>query len=142
MTQPRVLLVDDNVEFVTTLAERMQLRGLTVTAVTSGGDAIDRIEHKVFDVVVLDLRMPGMDGIETLRRIKELNDEVQIVILSGHATIELGVEAMKLGALDFVLKPVDIDLLLSKISLAQARRLILEEEHNEQKIKDILARHI
>lgn len=143
MLKAKVLLVDDNAEFVETLAERLEIRGLETEAVTSGEAALEKVKAKRFDAVVLDIRMPGLDGIETLKCIKELNDEVQIILLSGHATIEIGVEAMKLGALDFMVKPVDdIDALVEKIHVAQAKRVVLEEQHNEEKINDILSRMV
>ncbi|GAB6175667.1 response regulator [Desulfobaculum senezii] len=139
MTGVNVLLVDDNKDFVETLAERLRTRGMDATAVYNGRSAVDAIDARRYDAVVLDLQMPDMDGLETLRRIKEHNDEVQIILLSGHATVELSVEAMKLGALDFMEKPADFDTLVKKITVAQAKRLVLEEEHNNEKIQSILS---
>lgn len=140
MSNVNVLLVDDNRDFAMTLAERMETRGMNAVTVFEGKDALEAAEKKRFDAVVLDLQMPGMDGLETLKRLKKLNDELQIILLSGHATVELSVEAMKLGALDFIEKPADFETLIDKISVAQAKRMVLEEEHNNVKIKQILSR--
>ncbi|NJB67801.1 DNA-binding NtrC family response regulator [Desulfobaculum xiamenense] len=140
MADVNVLLVDDNKDFVETLAERMQARGMNAAAVFDGGQALAAAEARRYDAVVLDLQMPGMDGIETLKRLKEMNDELQIILLSGHATVQLTVEAMKLGALDFMEKPVDLATLVEKIRVAQAKRMVLEEAHNNEKINDILSR--
>ncbi|GAB6175669.1 response regulator [Desulfobaculum senezii] len=140
MVNAHVLLVDDNIDFVNTMAERLRMRELDVSTATNGHDALEMVDCECFDAVVLDMQMPGLDGIETLKRIKAKNDEVQIIILSGHATVQISVEAMKLGALDFMEKPVDMDALLERIRKAQAKRAVLQEKHNEEKIQDILAR--
>lgn len=140
MSNVNVLLVDDNRDFAMTLAERMETRGMNAVPVFEGKDALEAAEKRRFDAVVLDLQMPGMDGLETLKRLKKLNDDLQIILLSGHATVELSVEAMKLGALDFIEKPADFETLIEKISVAQAKRMVLEEEHNNVKIKQILSR--
>ncbi|MFK4766083.1 response regulator [Desulfobaculum sp. SPO524] len=140
MVNAHVLLVDDNIDFVNTMAERLRMRELKVSTATNGRDALEMVDCECFDAVVLDMQMPGLDGIETLKRIKAKNDEVQIIILSGHATVQISVEAMKLGALDFMEKPVDMDALLERIRKAQAKRAVLQEKHNEEKIQDILAR--
>lgn len=140
MMAVHVLLCDDNKEFVDTLAERLQTRSFNVHVAYDGPSALKLAEERRFDAVVLDLQMPGMDGLETLERLKEFNEDLQILLLSGHATIQLGIEAMKLGAMDFMEKPVDIDLLTDKICVAQAKRLVLEEKHNEERVKEIIAR--
>lgn len=133
----KVLLVDDEVEFTEALAERMQARGLSVDTVDSGEAALEAVKGKDFHAVILDLAMPGMDGIETLRRLRKENPDLQIIVLSGRATVQKGVEAMKLGAMDLLEKPADIKEIIEKIEQAKGRRSILMAKEFEQRIKDI-----
>ncbi len=135
----RILLVDDEKEFVEALAERMQSRGIAVSTATSARDGIKLAQQQVYDAVVLDLQMPEMDGIETLKALKESNPNLQVILLTGHATVEKGIQAMKLGAMDFIEKPAELAVIIEKIKEARARRMILVEKDNENMIKDILA---
>jgi two-component system OmpR family response regulator len=134
----RVLLVDDDEEFVETLAERMRHRDMDVATTTSGKDALEKVSDDPYDVVVLDLLMPGMDGLEALARIKRRRPDVQVILLTGHATVEKSVEAMKTGAMDFIEKPVDLDALTDIIHQAKARKMILLDQESEEKIREIL----
>lgn len=134
----KVLLVDDEEEFLKTLAERLSLRGLKVTTATSGKEALSSIEGKAFDLIVLDLAMPGMDGIESLKRIKEKQPDAEIIMLSGQGSIRTSIEAMKLGACDFLQKPVDINNLLEKVSAAKDKRMLMLETKNISEIEKIL----
>lgn len=134
----RVLLVDDEQEFLDTLSERMTNRGLEVSKATTGKQALQKVEEENFDAVILDMMMPDMNGIETLKVLKLKNPELQIILLTGHATVEKGLEAMKLGAMDFIEKPADIDTLMDKIHKAQARKIVLVEEHNKERIRQII----
>ncbi|MDR2551145.1 MAG: response regulator [Desulfobulbus sp.] len=115
-----VLLVDDDEEFLAILAERLTIRGLEVTTAASGRAALDLFGTAWFKVVVLDLQMPDMDGLEVLERLVALNPVQQIIVLTGHATVTKGVRAMKLGAADLLEKPVDIRELVEKIKSAAA----------------------
>ncbi|MCJ7616713.1 MAG: response regulator [Desulfobacterales bacterium] len=124
----RMLLVDDEDDFRTTLANRLKLREIDITDVASGNEAIDLVRQKSFDVAVIDVKMPGIDGIETLKQIKQLQPAIEIVMLTGHASIESGMEAMKLGAFDYVMKPCDIDELLIKTGDAYQHKLLKEKE--------------
>jgi DNA-binding NtrC family response regulator len=133
-----VMLVDDEEKFLDVLSDRLEARGLRVNTVTSGEDAIDEVEGKNFDAIIVDLAMPGIDGIETLRRIKEKRPDLEIIMLTGHGTVQSGVEAMKLGAEDFLEKPVDINVLLEKISEAKHKRMIVLEKKHEKELKDII----
>ncbi|WP_147822452.1 response regulator [Salidesulfovibrio onnuriiensis] len=135
----KVLLIDDEVEFLKNLSERMTLRGMNVTTASSGAEAVKSLEAEGYDAIVLDLQMPGMDGIEVLRRIREVSSTMQVILLTGHATLEKGVEAIKLGAMDFMEKPADIDVLTEKIKKAQAKKMVLVESETEAKMKDIMA---
>ena len=113
-----ILLVDDEVAFANTLAQRLQLRGLKVRLAYNGEQALSTIREVGSDVVVLDLRMPGMDGMEVLKEIKKGNPEIQVIILTGHGTERDAEQAKKFGGFDFLNKPVDIDTLEQKIKSA------------------------
>lgn len=134
----RILLVDDEEEFITALGKRLEARNLKVKAATSGERAIEIVDNEAVDVIVLDLAMPGMDGLEVLRRIKGDHPEAEIIMLTGHATIEKSVEAMKLGAEDFLEKPVDIKELLEKIQEAKNKRVLVLQEKSKAEIELIL----
>ena len=138
MSDCKVLLVDDEVDFVDVLAERLEARGLSVQKTNSGEDALAAAERTVFDAIVLDMAMPGMDGIETLEGLLEINPDLQVILLTGRATLEQAVAAIRLGALDLLEKPADIDTLVSKIEMAATKRWSLEEKRIEQKVADIV----
>ncbi len=138
MASERVLLVDDEVEFVEALAERMRSRGLTVETATNGAEALERAAHTVFDAVVLDLAMPGMDGIEVLRRLLADHPDLQVMLLTGQGTVRTAVEATRLGAVDVFEKPTDVATLLQRIREARAARLAREEQRTEAEIERIL----
>jgi len=123
-----MLLVDDEDDFRTTLANRLKLRKVDVTDVASGNEAIELVRQKSFDVAVIDVKMPGIDGIETLKQIKQIQPAMEIVMLTGHASIESGIEAMKLGAYNYIMKPCDIDELLIKTGDAYQHKLLKEKE--------------
>ena len=128
-----MLLVDDEDDFRTTLANRLKLRKIDVTDAGSGNEAIELVKQKSFDVAVIDVKMPGIDGIETLKQVKQLQPSIEIVMLTGHASIKSGMEAMKLGAYDYVMKPCDIDELLIKTEDAYQHRLLKEKEGTRTK---------
>jgi DNA-binding NtrC family response regulator len=134
----KVLLVDDEEDFLETLADRMRTRGMTVDTSSSAIDAIKRIDTESYDAIILDLMMPGMDGLEALKIVKERRPELQIILLTGFGTLEKGIEAMKLGATDFVEKPADLESLTQKIKNAHAKKMILVEKQTEEKIRKIM----
>ncbi len=134
----KILLVDDEEEFVKALGERMRNRGMNVSETTSPSEAIKKVESESFDAVILDLQMPEMDGLEALAALKKKQPELQIILLTGHATVEKGIEAMKLGAMDLVEKPADLKTLTEKIKKAQAKKMILVEKKTEERIKSII----
>ena len=134
----KVLLVDDEEEFVETLAERMRSRGMDVSTSNSGADALQLVDEEDFDVVVLDLKMPGIDGLEALKRIKHRRPDIQVVLLTGYASVADGVEAIKEGALEFLEKPVDLASLTDAIHKAKATKMVLVEKETEEKIREIL----
>jgi DNA-binding NtrC family response regulator len=138
MAKDRVLLVDDEVNFLEALAERMRMRGLEVTCARSGREALTAVEEATFDAVVLDLAMPGLDGLETLRRLRQMQPELQVMILSGRATVQTAVEATRLGATDIFEKPTDVDTLVQRIRSARAARLAHDDEVSQEHIDEIM----
>jgi DNA-binding NtrC family response regulator len=134
----KVLLVDDEEDFLSTLSERLETRGLKVTTAASGEQALAKTDKESFDLIVLDLAMPGLDGLETLKRIKAKQPEAEIIILSGQGSIKTSIEAMKAGAEDFMEKPVNITDLLDKISDAKDKRLQVLQTKSVKDIEKIL----
>ncbi len=118
MTSINALLVDDEEEFVTTLCERLALRGIKARVATDGEQALREVEADPPDVVVLDVMMPGLKGTEVLRRIKAMRPRVQVILLTGHGSARDGIEGMKLGAFDYLMKPLKIEDLLAKLAEA------------------------
>ncbi len=114
----RVLLIDDEEEFRKTLATRLRMRNLEITEAGSGPVAIEAMTREVFDVVVLDLRMPGMDGIDTLMHLKKVQPRTEVIMLTGHASVESAIDGMQQGAFDYLMKPCDINELILKIQSA------------------------
>jgi DNA-binding NtrC family response regulator len=138
MSSARVLLVDDEKEFTDTLSERLRMRGLEVFTASSGKQALDLAGQHRFDAVILDLQMPGMDGIETLKYLLAADTDQQVIVLTGHGSISKSVEALKAGAAEFFEKPIDIQMLTEKIGDAAANRLTLLQERSAQAIEDVL----
>jgi DNA-binding NtrC family response regulator len=136
----KVLLVDDEEDFLEIMAERMHARGMIVKTCTSAEEAFKKIANENFDAIILDFMMPGVDGMRALKEIKAKSPESQIILLTGHATIEKSVEAMKAGASDFLEKPADLKALEQKIKDASARRMVIVEKQAEERIKDVLRR--
>ncbi len=130
MNAPFVLLVDDEVPFVETMTKRLTKRNLRVLMSHSGQEALEKME-KGIDVVILDVKMPGMDGIETLGEIKKVYPLVEVIMLTGHATVETAIEGMKLGAYDYLMKPCDLEQLMLKVEQATKKK-----RDHEEKIKD------
>ena len=114
----RLLIVDDEEQFVEALSERLSMRNYDVTTSLSGEDAIEKITNFNFDVVILDVRLPGIDGTEVLRKIKSLKPLIEVIMLTGHGTVEMAIEGMKLGAFDFLMKPCETEDLTVKIEKA------------------------
>ena len=123
-----VLLVDDETEFLETLVKRLKKRRLNISGVKSGEEALVVAGERGIDVVVLDVRMPGIDGIQTLKKLKEINPLIEVIMLTGHASLEVAVEGMESGAFDYLMKPIDIDELLYKIEDAYKKKKIQEEK--------------
>lgn len=126
MDAPKVMLVDDEVEYIETLLKRLKKRGLEITTANEGRAALDLLESDSPDVVVLDVKMPGIDGLDVLKEIKSRHPLVEVIMLTGHANVEVAIEGMELGAFDYLMKPMDIDELLYKIQDAHQKKTIQE----------------
>jgi DNA-binding NtrC family response regulator len=127
----RVLIVDDEVDFVETIVKRLIDRGLEVAGVHSGLEALDLLDKRDFDVVILDVKMPGMDGIETLRAMKKKSPLTEVIMLTGHGSVESGIQGLQLGAYNYVMKPVPLNDLLKQMTQAYERKLIEEERERQ-----------
>jgi len=126
MDKFKVMIVDDELDFLETIIKRLKARKIEVTGAESGQRAFEILAGQDIDVIVLDVKMPGMDGIETLRAIKERKPLTEVIMLTGHASVESGIQGMQLGAFDYVMKPVALDELLEKMRQAYERKLIQE----------------
>ena len=118
MDNANILLIDDENEFVETLAERLELRGYVPKLARDGESGISMVTNGTFDIVILDLMMPGLSGLDTLRQIKTIDNTLPVILLTGHGSTKDGIEGMRIGAFDFLMKPLDINELLEKIKLA------------------------
>lgn len=136
--EARVLLVDDEQDFLETLSSRLEVRGLKVSAVTSGEQAVAEAKQQDYDAIIVDLSMPGIDGLETLKRIKADNPNAEIIMLTGHGSVQSGVEAMKLGAGDFLQKPVELSELMSKIGEAKDKKMLVLQKKSQEELRKIL----
>lgn len=132
----RILIVDDEPSFAQGLAERLELRGYDVATAWTGEDAVDMIGRYLFDVVILDVALPGMGGMEVLEEIKRLKPLTEVIMLTGHATVETAIQGMKSGAYDYLTKPYELDDLVTKIERARARKAAAEEQHRAARALD------
>ena len=138
MAIAKILLVDDEVPFVDTMIKRLTKREMDVLPAYDGKGALDKLKDDPrVEVVILDVKMPGMDGIETLGEIKRAHPLVEVIMLTGHATVESAIEGLKKGAFDYLMKPCDIDLLVSKVAEAAAKKRRHEEKIIEAQLRKI-----
>ena len=143
MSIANVLLVDDETEFVETFSERLELRNLRILKAFNGEEALQALEkNHDLEVVILDVKMPGMNGIETLAEIKKKFPLVEVIMLSGHSTVESAIEGMKKGAFDYLMKPCDMDQIIAKVSEAVAKKHQHEEKIIQARLKEITSRRI
>jgi two-component system, OmpR family, response regulator len=122
MEKFRVLVVDDEDDFRDTLIKRLETRKVPVTGVAGGEEALSLLKEQDFDVIVLDVKMPGKDGIETLQEMKKLKPQLEVILLTGHASVESGIQGMRMGAFDYIIKPTPLDELLDKMQQAFDRK--------------------
>lgn len=128
MDKMKLMLVDDEERLLSSIAKLLSKKGIDVVTATSGAEAIEKLKHQTIHVVILDVKMPGMDGNETLVEIKRLFPMVEVIMLTGHATVESAVDGLKFGATDYLMKPIGIDELIQKAEEAFEKRVRLEEK--------------
>jgi len=139
MQQPTILVVDDEGDFLETLMNRLKKRKIAALGCASGEEALRLVKENPFDVVVLDIKMPGgMDGIQTLREIKKVRPETEVILLTGHASLETSMEGMQAGAYDYLLKPIRLEDLLEKLAQALERKGSPEHRAQSQEIRKLL----
>ncbi len=136
----RVLIVDDEKDFVEMFSLRLQAQGEKVSTAYSGKEALAVLGQTIIDVVILDIRMPGMDGIDTLKQIKTLFPLVEVIMLTGHGSTETAVEGMKLGAFDYLMKPADFEDIKIKIENARKRKDEQEERIRQAEVRLLVRR--
>ena len=142
MTAPLIMLVDDEVPFVEIMAKRLNKRDIKTISAFSGQECLDRLKtNQPLDVIILDVKMPGMDGIETLKKIKYEAPLIEVIMLTGNATIQVAIDGMKLGAYDFLMKPCDIEKLVSKVQIATQKKRDHEKKIEEAKKQETLAKY-
>jgi DNA-binding response OmpR family regulator len=128
MVKMRIMLVDDEERFLQTTQKLLSKNGFEAITAASGRLCLQKLAQELVHVVILDVKMPGMDGVETLRRIKQQFPMTEVIMLTGHATAESAVEGMKSGATDYLVKPADIEVLIAKAEAAFNRRMELESK--------------
>ncbi|MFH0813813.1 MAG: response regulator [Pseudomonadota bacterium] len=131
--KPRVLIVDDEEAFRSALGKRLAVRGLEVNTVGSGKEALEELRNKPYDVILLDVKMPGMSGIEALAEIKKINPLLEVIILTGHASVDVAVEITKLGGYEYLIKPYPLEDLMEKVDAAFERKVAREERVRKDK---------
>jgi len=131
MDNPKVLLVDDEAEFLEPVAIRLKRRLIPCSTAQTGERALQLLKEERFDCAVVDVRMPGMDGLELLRRMRKEFPKVPVILLTGHASVELGIQGMELGAFDYLMKPIDLDELLDAIRRAAQNMTIAPGKTDE-----------
>ncbi len=127
MEKIRVLIVDDEEDFVETIVKRLKDRGLDAVGAGGGAEALEWCESREFDVIILDVKMPRMDGIATLKELKKKCPLTEVIMLTGHGSVDSGVKGLQLGAYNYIMKPAPLDELLKQISQAYERRIIEQE---------------
>ncbi|MBA3029908.1 MAG: response regulator [Proteobacteria bacterium] len=132
-----VLLVDDEAAFLETLVKRLNKRGLNVLEAHDAKAGLAILNREAVDIVVLDVRMPEMDGIQALREIKKINPMIEVIMLTGHASVEVAIQGMELGAFDYLMKPTDINELVYKLQDAYKKKILHEQkiEKMERELK-------
>jgi len=142
MNEPKLLLVDDEVPFIEAISKRLKKRNFEVSMANSGMEALELLSQEGFhpEVIILDVKMPGMDGIETLEEIKRKHPLIEVIMLTGHATVPSAIDGMKKGAFDYLMKPCDMEILVTKVGEAVAKKRAQESKIIEARMKDIMHR--
>jgi DNA-binding NtrC family response regulator len=142
MAAPYIMLVDDEVSFAETTAKRLEMRNIETILAFSGEECLEQLKtHQTLDVIVLDIKMPGIDGLETLKRIKEAYPLIEVILLTGHATIGSGIDGMKKGAFDYLTKPCDMETLVAKVEEATRKKWAHEEKIKDAERKELLLKY-
>ncbi len=142
MIAPKVMLVDDEAPFVETMTKRLAKRDLRIITSFSGEEALEKLDvNRDTDVVILDVKMPGMNGIETLKKIKNQFPLIEVIMLTGHGTIESAIDGMQLGAFDYLMKPCEIEVLLTKVQEATQKKRDHEEKIKEARVLEVFTMH-
>jgi len=128
MEEMKMMLVDDEERFLTTTRKVLSKKGYDILTAASGSEALEKLATQQIHVVILDVKMPGMDGIATLKEIKRSFPLVEVIMLTGHGTVENAVEGLKCGATDYLTKPADVNDLIQKAEEAFQKRQVLEEK--------------
>jgi len=138
----KLLVVDDEVKFLDAIARRLELRDFDVTKATNGPEAIEAARHKKFDIAILDLKMPGMNGREVLEILKSQHKFLEVIILTGHGSLDSAVECTKLGAFSYLPKPYELDELIKVVRDAFEHRLKKKFEHDQQRLEELMRRAV
>ena len=140
MSKPFVMLVDDEADFIDTMSKRLQKRDVKVLTAYNGEEALEQVSrNRNLEVMILDVKMPGMDGLEVLTEMKKNYPLVEVIMLTGHATIESAIEGMKAGAFDYLMKPCDLDQLMEKVQEAVNKRKAQEEKIEKARMEKIIS---
>jgi len=139
MSNVQILIVDDEERFLTTTTKLMEKRGIKTKSATAGAEALRIIDESPVDVVILDVKMPGMDGVETLKRIKRHYPLIEVIMLTGHGSVDSAVKGLRMGAFDYVMKPCDIPDLLKKIEDAYIKKQAMEQKIQKVKVDRIIS---
>ena len=139
MTAMTLLLVDDEERFLSTSKILLEKRGINTLTATNGLDALNVLDERRVDVVILDVKMPGMDGVQALREVKRRHPLIEVIMLTGHASVESAVEGLKLGAFDYVMKPCDVPDLVEKARQACERKRAMEEKIQRARVEQIIS---
>lgn len=141
MTIANVLIIDDEKAFVDTMTKRLNKREVNIIPAYNGMEALEKLEsHRDIEVAILDIKMPVMDGMEALLKIKAKHPLTEVIMLTGHATVETGIEGMKMGAFDYLMKPCNVDELTGKVKEAAERKRKHEEKITQARLKAITQR--
>ena len=138
MEKLKLMIVDDEERFLATTQKLLQKKGVDVVTASSGAEALEKLRAHSVHVVILDVKMPGMDGVATLREIKRQFPMVEVIMLTGHATVESAVEGLKTGAVDYLMKPADLDQILEKANDAFNRRIGIEEKIRVARMRGLM----
>ena len=138
MEKLKLMIVGDEERFLATTQKLLQKKGVDVVTASSGADALEKLRAHSVHVVILDVKMPGMDGVATLREIKQQFPMVEVIMLTGHATVESAVEGLKTGAVDYLMKPADLDQILEKANDAFSRRIGIEEKIRVARMRGLM----